>query len=90
MKSLSESLFDKDLSTRVTPDMLKQGFINEIKSLYDKYGIKYEVHSNFGSRGTESIIISRDMNLDKPNGGLGRVFDFDIDGESFKYYVYFL
>ena len=89
MKSLSESLFDKDLSTRVTPDMLKQGFINEIKSLYDKYGIKYEVHSNFGSRGTESIIISRDMNLDKPNGGLGRVFDFDIDGESFKYYVYF-
>ena len=89
MKSLSESLFDKDLPSRVTPDMLKHGFINEIKSLYDKYGIKYEVHSNFGSSGTESIIISRDMNLDKPNGGLGRVFDFDVNGKPFKYYVYF-
>lgn len=89
MKSLSESLFDKDLPTRVTPDMLKHEFINEIKSLYDKYGIKYEVYPNYGFRGNESIIISRDMNADKPNGGLGRVFDFDIDGESFKYYVFF-
>lgn len=89
MKSLSESLFDKDLTTKVTPNMLKYEFINEIKSIYDKYGIKYEVHTNIGSRGTESIIISRDMNLDKPNGGLGRIFDFNISGKPFKYYVYF-
>lgn len=89
MKSLSESLFDKDLSTKMTPIMLKYGFINEIKSLYDKYGIKYEVHSNYGFSGTESIVVSRDMNSDKPNGGLGKVFDFDINGEPFKYYVYF-
>ena len=86
---MTESLFDKDLPTRVTPDMLKYEFMNEIKSLYDKYGIKYEIYSNYGFNETESIIISRDMNADKPNGGLGRVFDFDIDGEPFKYYVFF-
>ena len=89
MKSLQESLFDKDLTTKVTPDMLKHEFMNDIKSLYDKCGIKYEVHSNYISPGTESIIISHNMNLNKPNGGLGRVFDFDIEGNSFKYYVYF-
>ena len=82
-----ESLFDKDLTTKVTPIMLKYEFMNDIKSLYDKYGIKYEVHSNYGSRGTESIILFRDT----PNCGLSRVFDFDIKikGNSFKYYVYF-
>ena len=89
MKTLVESLFDRDLTSKATPLMLKYEFINEIKSLYDKCGIKYEVHSNFGSRGTESIIITHDMNLDKPNGGLGEVFDFDINGEPFKFYVYF-
>lgn len=86
---MTESLFDKDLTTRVTPLMLKHEFVNNIKSIYDKYGIKYEVRSNFGSRETESIILSRNMNLDKPNGGLGRAFDFNISGKPFKYYVYF-
>ena len=89
MKSLQESLFDKDLTTKVTPVMLKHGFINEVKSIYDKYGIKYEIYLNFGARKTESIISSRDINLDKPDSGLCRSFDFDIKGNSFKYYTYF-
>ncbi len=83
-----ESLFDRDLISKITPSMLKYGFIDKIKNIYDKYGINFEIYANGNSK-YESIIIPRNNVLYETDKGICNIFDFNFKGQPFKYHVFF-